>query len=52
MNYICKVITHEATARGKFVINSVGTCNVIDITDDTNFGLALENEVEVSRVGV
>ena len=33
-------------------INSVGTCDAADITNDTNYGLALENEVAVSRLGV
>ena len=50
MNYRGELITREATARGEFVINSVGTCNAADITDDAQFGLALENEVAVSRV--
>ena len=52
MNYIGKFITHEATSRGQLVINSVGTCDASDITDDTNFGLGLENDVTVSRVRV
>ena len=52
MNYIGEVITYEAISRVKCVINSVGTCNVSDITDGTKFGLALENEVTVSRVVV
>ena len=41
MNYKGEVITLEATARG----NSYQL-------DDANFGLALENEVAVSRVGL
>ena len=38
--------------QGFFLIKIFGTCNNSDITDDANFGLALENEVSVSRVGV
>ena len=53
MKYRGEVINREATARGKFVINSVGTCvDAAYITDDEKFGLALENEVALSRVGV
>ena len=44
MNYRVEVITREASASRKFVINSVGTCaNATDITDDKKIGLALEN---------
>ena len=52
MNYRGEVVTHGDTARGKFVINSIGTCDAADITDDANLGLALENKVAVPRVGV
>ena len=53
MNYRGEVITREATASGKFVINLVGTCaDAAAIKDDESFGLTLENEVAVSRVGV
>ena len=53
MNYRGVVITHEAISRGEFFINLVGTCtDAADITDGADFGLALENEVVVSRVGV
>ena len=53
MNYRGEVIKREATERVNFFINSVGTCfDAADIKDDKHFGLALENEVSVSRVGV
>ena len=53
MNYRGEVITHEATATGDFFINLVVTCvNAADITDAANFGLALEDEVALSRAGV
>ena len=52
MNYRGEVITREAIARGNFVIDSVGTRDAADIKDDAHFGLALENEGAVSRVGV
>ena len=52
MNYRGEVITCKATARGDSFINYVGTCDAAYITVDANFGLALENEVVVSRVGV
>ena len=38
---------------GRGSINTVVTCSDSeDIVDDETFGLALENEVELSRVGV
>ena len=53
MKYIGGLTTSEDTARGKRFINSVGTCDdAADITYDASFGLALENEVAVSRVRV
>ena len=53
MKYIGEFIICEAIARGIFLNNSIGTCtDVADTTDDANFGLALEIEVAVSRVGV
>ena len=47
MNYRGELITRESTARGKFVINQVGTCDAADTKDDAQFDLALENEVAV-----
>ena len=42
MKYRGEVVTCEATARGNFVINSVGTCaDAADTTDDENLGPAL-----------
>ena len=52
MNYRGEVITGEDAARGEIIIDSVGTCDTADITDDANVGLDLENEIAVSRVGV
>ena len=53
MNYRGEFITREAAERGEFIINLVGTCiDAADITDDEHFGLTLENEIAVSRVGV
>ena len=43
MKYRGEFITCEATPRGKYVINSVGTCDAAYITDAAKFGLALEN---------
>ena len=50
MKYICEFVPREATAGGGGGINLFVTCvNAADITDDANFGLALENEAAVSR---
>ena len=50
MNCRGEVVTREATE--SFLIKSIGTCNDADIRNDANFGLALENEVSVSIVGL
>ena len=52
MNCRGELVTREATERVQFIINLVGTCDAADITDEASFGLDLDNEVSVSRVGV